>query len=363
MLPPPSRDVVPEDVTEPGGAIDSARLGAMSGDTQTDAAGTIAQRIRAGLIAAVSWLACRLPEAPLVALANLVGDLWYRLAPARAARGRRNLRRVCAWLAARETGSTQARAAADDPVALERLLRVAFRHQARYYLEVARTPAMGADYIRDRLAVETPDVVGEAFATPGPIIFVGLHFGAIELPALFLAQRSAKVATGVMETIDDPPLQRYFVRSRGSVGIRIVGLREARRELTGALRRGEPVGLVSDRDLTGGGIEVPLFGAPAPLPVGPALLAMETGAPVYLATVRRTGTGRYRGRLEHVPLPAIGTRRERVTAYLEAEARAFEHAIALAPEQWWAIFFPIWPDLEDGQSASSTALDEPDRTQ
>ena len=27
-------------------------------------------------------------------------------------------------------------------------------------------------------------------------------------------------------------------------------------------------------------------------------------------------------------------------------AAAFEDLIADAPDQWWAIFFPIWPDLE-----------------
>ena len=27
-------------------------------------------------------------------------------------------------------------------------------------------------------------------------------------------------------------------------------------------------------------------------------------------------------------------------------AAAFEDLIADAPEQWWAVFFPIWPDLE-----------------
>jgi hypothetical protein len=46
--------------------------------------------------------------------------------------------------------------------------------------------------------------------------------------------------------------------------------------------------------------------------------------------------------MERVPLPAEGSRRERVTGYLAAEAHAFEHFIAVAPEQWFAIFFPIW---------------------
>jgi hypothetical protein len=58
--------------------------------------------------------------------------------------------------------------------------------------------------------------------------------------------------------------------------------------------------------------------------------------------VWRDEGGVYHGRAERVPLPDEGTRRERVTGYLEAEARAFERNIAVAPEQWFAIFFPIW---------------------
>ena len=52
------------------------------------------------------------------------------------------------------------------------------------------------------------------------------------------------------------------------------------------------------------------------------------------------------GRLEPVARPADGSRRERVTATMAAIARAFERIIEDAPEQWWAVFFPIWPDLE-----------------
>ena len=112
--------------------------------------------------------------------------------------------------------------------------------------------------------------MAEAFGDGPPVIFVGLHFGArSSCPALFLAARVGG-AVAPMETIDDPALQAYFVRTRGAAGVRIVGLREARRELLAALRDGTAVGLVGDRDLTGGGMPVPLFGAPADLPLGPA---------------------------------------------------------------------------------------------
>ena len=307
-----------------------------------------------GLIAA-SWLACHLPEWPLTKAADLAGAAWYRLAPERAAQARRNLGRVCRALDADGRGSVTARAAARDPVALERLVRAAFRHSARYYLEVARTPALRRHDLEERLFVETPEVVEEAFGSDRAVIFVGLHFGAIELPALYLASRVGG-AVAPMETVDDAGLQDYFVRTRGAAGVRIVGLREARRELLGALRTGTSVGLVGDRDLTGGGWPVTLFGASANLPLGPAMLAVESGAPIYVVGVRRTGIGRYRGGLQAIDVPSEGSRRERVAATMTALAAAFERVVAAAPEQWWAAFFPIWPDLETEAAGHAAAV-------
>ena len=295
----------------------------------------LAGRARGLLIRGASGLACRLPERPLVALAEAAGEVWYRAAPGRAEQGRRNLRRVCRWLVAEGHASDRVRAAAIDPAALERLLRATFRHAARYYLEVVRAPAMTDDYLARRLVLDDPDLVEGAFQPAHAVIFIGLHFGAVELPALFMATRSGLRATAPMETIDDPDLQRWFERSRGAVGLRIVGLREARRELLAALRRGEPVGLVGDRDVTGGGIPVRFFGSPASLPIGPGLLAIESGATAYVVAVRRAADGLYRGRVEIVPVPVDGTLRERLPGFLEAQARAFERAVATAPEQWW----------------------------
>ena len=309
---------------------------------------------RGRLLLAASWLACRLPELPALRVAGLVGDLWYHLAPARAAQARRNLRRVCVALAASGRGSALVQAAASDPVALERLVRSAFRHHARYYLEVARGPGITREYVDERLVLDTPELIAEAVVPGKAVLFVGLHLGTVELAVIFLAFRVGETVTP-METIDDPGLQAYFERTRGVAGIRLVGLREARRELTRALETGIPVGLVGDRDLTGGGIPIELFGAPAMLPMGPAMLAVETGVPTYAMTVRRAGAGRFRGKIIQIDVPAGGTRRERVTTTMTRLAAAFETLVADAPDQWWAVFFQIWPDLE---AAAGTAAGE-----
>src|SRR3989304_5815411 len=53
--------------------------------------GTLGQRIRAQLVAAAARLLIVLPEGPVNALGEASGELWYRFAPGRAARARRNL--------------------------------------------------------------------------------------------------------------------------------------------------------------------------------------------------------------------------------------------------------------------------------
>ncbi len=304
------------------------------------------QRFGATVLTAVSWLACHLPERVLLELADFAGELWYRADARRAAQARRNLQRVADWLVTEGRAEPRIRAAARDPRAMDRLVRSAFRHYAHYYLDVARAPSFTPAFLAERLTVETPEAFEAAFGRPGPRIFVGLHFGAIELQAYVAAVHADRPLMTPMETIDDPAMQAWFERTRGALGITIVGLREARRELMGALARGEPVGIVGDRDLTGGGMPAKLFGASTSLPLGPALVAIESGAPTFGVAVRRRPGGRYIGRLDPFPVPTAGSRRERVTAFLDQQARIFERQIAQAPEQWWAVFFPIWPDLE-----------------
>jgi lauroyl/myristoyl acyltransferase len=87
---------------------------------------------------------------------------------------------------------------------------------------------------------------------------------------------------------------------------------------------------------------VRLLGAITRLPLGPAVLALESGAPCFVVGMRRIGWGRWTPYVELLETPAAGTLRERISALLDAQARAFERMVALAPEQWWTTHFPIW---------------------
>jgi len=318
---------------------------------------SLGQRLRARLVAGVARLLARLPDGPVDGLAEAVGELWYRLAPRRAALARRNLERVSRYLAAHDQGGRRIAAAASDGAALERLVRAAFRQTVRYYLDMARLPYDDPAEVEARLVVETPEVVDRAFGADAPAILVAMHFGAVEYPARFAAARSGGPILAPMETLSDPALQAWVRETRASVGVEIIGLRDARRALAAALAAGHAVGIVADRHIAGGSVEVPFFGASAPLPLGPALLAVESGRPVYLGAVRRLGGGRYAGRLYPVAVATEGDRRARIAATIATLARTMEAAIAVAPEQWWSLLSPIWPDVDPRATAGTGRLE------
>jgi len=327
----------------------------------TAARATVVQRVRARAIAAGARLITALPDRLTDALADAVGELWYRVAPGRASLARRNLERVARSLAARGLGGRRVAAAAVDGAALERLLRAAFRQTVRYYVDMARLPSQDPAEVDRKLTVETPEAVAQAFGPDRPPILVAMHFGAVEYPALFAAAQSGGPIMTPMETLTDPALQEWVRRTRGTAGVEIVGLRDARHALMDALATGQTIGLVADRHVAGGSVSVPFFGAPAPLPPGPAFLAVETGRPIYLGAVRRLGRGRYAGGLVPVPTATEGDRRARIAATTASIAAAMERAIAVAPEQWWSLLAPIWPDI-DARATDGSGHLEPGTT-
>lgn len=294
-----------------------------------------------------------LPDGWLHRVAYALGGVMYRVRPARRRLVRANLERVVTWLVAHDMANPQTRAAASDAKALDGMTRAAFGHYLRGYLESATLPRYGTPERLKRVQADDWRVADQAFksgpgGTAGRLIIVSLHFGAIEIPGLWATKTLGGRITAPMETIGDPGLQAYFERARGGTGMNVIPVEGAAPKLRAALESDEVVALVADRAVGGVGSAVELFGAPARLPAGPALLSDETGAPAWLIVTRRVGWGDYRTRMERIVpgTPAGDSRRDRLSAFLDAQARAYERAIADAPEQWWTVFFQIWPDIK-----------------
>ena len=305
----------------------------------------IATTIGALAIAGLT-LVSLLPERLLLAVARLWGRIGPLLQRDRARIGRENLARVY----------THRDGAPPVPSELDRHVRALFEHHLRFYIETARAPRHARKLVAERVDIEDERFVREAFGSAAEgaeiaprraTIFLAAHFGAVELPGSILASRSGVKPLAPMEELGNPVLQRWMLKVRGEgLGLRLVPARGAAAALAAELASGGIVGMIGDRLVAGAGSGVPvrLFGASVRLPVGPALLAVESGARLFVAAVPREENGRYTGYLREVTIPADGDRMARTRAALQGVAAAFEELISKAPDQWWTLFYPIWED-------------------
>jgi KDO2-lipid IV(A) lauroyltransferase len=125
------------------------------------------------------------------------------------------------------------------------------------------------------------------------------------------------------------------------------------RELIQACRAGALVALLADRDLTNGGIEVDFLGERARMAIGPAALAVNTGAALYPATVYYEPQPHEHGWRTVVTFhdaiapPAQGTSREKLRTMTQSCADVLAEAVREHTQDWHMMQRVFSKDLMD----------------
>jgi KDO2-lipid IV(A) lauroyltransferase len=161
--------------------------------------------------------------------------------------------------------------------------------------------------------------------------------------------------TAVAEELKPHSVFELFLRHRRALGMGIVPLSTAANvgtKLLELLSENQIITLVADRDLTGRGVVVDMFGAPRRLPAGPAYLALATNTPLSVCAVFTTPIGWHTKIGAPVEIERSGVMREDVTTLTKVIAAGFERYIASAPVDWH-MFQPAWEDDEAGPSDGS----------
>jgi KDO2-lipid IV(A) lauroyltransferase len=231
------------------------------------------------------------------------------------------------------------------PAALDALVREGMRSYLRYWCDAFRLPDVGVDELVRTHRTEGDGPVREQLATgKGAIMFLG-HLGNWDTGGAWSTTQLAPVTT-VAERLRPEELFAEFLAFRESLGMRIIPLtggNDVFRELLSALRGGAFVALLADRDLTQGGVEVDLCGLPARMAVGPAALAVATGAALHPVSVLYEPAAGLPGGRRHrvlirfhdrVPVPASGTTREKVQQMTQACADVIGASIREHTQDW-----------------------------
>ena len=270
-----------------------------------------------------AMLAGALPRPARLALARALAPRAAEWFPAERARVRANLARV-------RPGA--------GPAERERLVDEVFRHFAICFADLVSTNRRESRPERLVARIEGDAHLLAANAEGRGLVLVTAHFGNWELGGRLLASRLGRPTHVVVAAEADPGVERFL---RGGPGpVRFVRRSDptAVLPLVGALRRNEVVALQGDRALgSRGDACVDFFGAPAPFPLGPFVLARAAGAPVVPAFCLLDRELRY----TVVMAPAIHVRAGEESAALAEWVGVLETMVRRAPEQWFN-FFDVW---------------------
>jgi KDO2-lipid IV(A) lauroyltransferase len=231
---------------------------------------------------------------------------------------------------------------------LRRATAAVFENYARYWVELFRGTSSD-DALEARFVCGGFEHVEAALDAGRGVILAVPHVGNWDMAGTWVAGRlraRGRRLSAVVERVEPPALFEWFVERRRALGMDVIAHdgADAAGDVARVLRGGGVVCLVADRDLTGDGVGVELFGRPTTMPGGPALLALRTGAVLLPAGARFIGPQGNGARiLAPVTIERTGRLRDDLTTITQELAHRFEELIAADPEQW-LVMQPIWAE-------------------
>jgi phosphatidylinositol dimannoside acyltransferase len=277
------------------------------------------------------WAGRRMPEHSGRLLFRWVGLLAHAMLP--------NARAIVAANQAQVLGRSP-----DDPL-VRASTRAAFTSYARYWYD-----AFHVTEFTDREIEQRYHIVGEEHfiraIEAGQGLIVALpHVGNWDVAGRWL-QVSGYQMTTVVEHLRPRRLFELFRDQRQALGMDVVALKgggSTAGRLTSALKKNRLLALVADRDLTGNGLDVEMFGRPRKVPLGPAMLSISTGAPVVIVGIYEDGDDWIQVIGPTLVAERTDDRRADVEELTRRIALEFERVISAAPSNWH-MFQPGWDE-------------------
>lgn len=240
---------------------------------------------------------------------------------------------------------------------LRRLTRQGMASTSRYYAEVLEAPRITPEVIDARVRMDGWERVRSTMSdTTGTVAVLG-HLGNWDLVGAY-ASRNVIQVTAVAEVLKPKEVFEEFLEMRHKLGMRILG-HEGGSTFRELIRRTKTertlVCLLSDRDLSGSGVVVRMWGKAIKVAPGPAALSQATGAPLVPVWVhyerlrgaqRRAAKSRWGTVMVFgEPLwPADFTGDDKVAAMSQAWADQFAPFVTAHAEDWHVLQRLGWVD-------------------
>jgi KDO2-lipid IV(A) lauroyltransferase len=270
------------------------------------------------ITAAATWVLVQLPMRWVQRIGNGVGRFVYRCFPRRRRLAERN---VEACFPGRYTREERLR-----------IVLLCCRNIAKTMLELLKLPRMKREEVLAMVDTEGIEGFEAAYKRGKGVVVVTAHYGNWEMGGAIVNLLGYKMAV-VARDASDPRTADIINRSREDLGIAVLG-REDTLAMVRALRRGEAIAILPDQHQVGGA-PLTFLGRRAATALGPAMLALRTGAALVPAFIRRIEGDRFHVSVrEPVEIPPVEDRRAAAVALAQKLNDIIGAEVAAHPEQW-----------------------------
>ena len=228
---------------------------------------------------------------------------------------------------------------------VERLVFAAFYKFSRNWCDIMLMMGLRGSRLLALIGRETTEKpLDDALEAGRGAILISAHLGNWELGGLGLAEKGYRMnILTFREPDEEVNLMREQLRRERGINFIYVDREEASPfaivEAVRVLNRNEVLAILGDREGSSHTMNLEFFGRPVPIPLGPAHLALASGAPVIPVFVPFEG-GRYASIMEQ-PIFFRGSYGERdriIREGTEQILRVFERYIRTYPDQWYNFF-------------------------
>ena len=230
-------------------------------------------------------------------------------------------------------------------------LRV-MRSYMRYYWETFQLSRLSREQVVESITAENASSLSESLKGGGAILTLP-HSGNWDLAGAWAATYFGSLCT-VAERLRPEGVFQKFLKMRTDLGIELMPLTGdggTYEYLRNHVNEGHLVALLGDRDVAKSGMSNDFFGHRASLPIGAALLAIDTGRPLFSCATHYRDSKlviTFDDEIVFSRDPVVGRDRLRLAQQVTALiARNFEAHILAHPENWHQLQ-PVWSDLQYG---------------
>lgn len=219
--------------------------------------------------------------------------------------------------------------------------KVCFQNFAKYVVDFFRFPMINKENLDEFITIEGKEHLDEALGYGKGVVALSAHLGHFELAGAALSLSGYKI-NAVSLRQPNPYIDKLFIRQREKCEVKGISFDSAAMGCYRALRKGEVVALLGDRDIIGQGIKASFFGKETTIPRGPISLAMLTGAPILPGFAVRGKNNKFCLFIEKpFFVPKTGNKERDAMEATKKAIAALETYISRYVEQW-GMFHRIW---------------------